>query len=41
MNILKLEGIGIKIGGYLSNTQIVEITEKKKKKTSWGYTKSK
>lgn len=30
MNILKLEGIGIKIGGYLSNTQIVEITEKKK-----------
>lgn len=40
MNILKLEGIGIKIGGYLSNTQIVEITEKKKK-TSWGYTKSK
>lgn len=31
MNILKLEGIGIKIGGYLSNTQIVEITGKKKK----------
>lgn len=41
MNILKLEGIGIKIGGYLSSTQIVEIAGKKKKKTSWGYTKSK
>lgn len=32
MNILKLEGIGIKIGGYLSSTQIVEIAGKKKKK---------